>query len=117
MAKFFTTTVETVVVPVPKVPQEFMAAKVAIYTFLNIVEFFLGARFFFRLFLVGVDNGFVGFVYAVSRPFVVPFGGLLPTVLSEGVVLEWPVLIAMVVYALLAYLLVYVFRSVMVPRG
>lgn len=67
----------------------------------------LGLRFLFRLFGANPDNGFANFIYTVSHPFVAPFFGLFnyDENLTTGH-FEVATLVAIVVYALLAWLLV-----------
>lgn len=46
--------------------------------------------------------GFVQFIYSVTDPFYAPFKGIVASPTTEsGNVLAWPILIAMIVYALL----------------
>jgi hypothetical protein len=59
----------------------------------------------FQLIGVNAANGFASFIYGLSAPFVALFASLLqnPTLGGAGV-LEVTTLIAMVVYAILAWL-------------
>ena len=64
---------------------------------------FLGASTF---------SGFTNFIYAISSPFAVPFSGILRTTVSTNLVFEWSTLIAMAVYAIIAYGIVALFQLV-----
>jgi uncharacterized protein YggT (Ycf19 family) len=63
----------------------------------------------FRILLKGLGANaqvpFTSFVYGVSGFFLAPFRGMLPTVASGKLVLEVSALFALVVYALVGYLL------------
>lgn len=77
----------------------------------NIVWFIAGVllvllAFRFVLLLLGAnqDNGFANLVYSITYPFAVPFFGLFGYTLHYGVSqFELSTLVAMVVYALIAY--------------
>ncbi len=64
---------------------------------------FLGASTF---------SGFTNFIYAISGPFALPFAGILGTTVSSNLVFEWSTLIAMAVYAIIAYGIVALFQLV-----
>ncbi|MGZ3667845.1 MAG: hypothetical protein ACXVDA_25550, partial [Ktedonobacterales bacterium] len=48
---------------------------------------------------------FTSLIYTLSWPFIAPFEGVFPTPHSNGSVLELSSLLAVIVYALLAYLI------------
>lgn len=65
------------------------------------LEILLALRWLLRLFGANEENQIARFIYALSRPFVAPFGNLF----SEPVPnLEINTLVAMGIYALLAWL-------------
>jgi ABC-type Na+ efflux pump permease subunit len=76
-----------------------------IYLIFGIIEALIGIRFFLRM--LGANPGvpFTDFIYGVTQPFIAPFIGLFGTPVLEGGVIEWHSLVAIVVYALLAWLL------------
>lgn len=47
-------------------------------------------------------SGFVSLVYIVSNPLALPFSGILRTGASGNSVFDWSIIIAMIVYALIA---------------
>jgi cation transport ATPase len=64
----------------------------------------LAFRFVFALLGANTANGFANFVYTVSYPFVAPFFGILGYTRRYGVSrVELSTLVAMAVYALIAY--------------
>jgi uncharacterized protein YggT (Ycf19 family) len=69
---------------------------------LAVVEVLLVFRLGFRLAEANSNNGFVNFIYDISRPLAAPFQGIV----GNSGNLEWASLIAMVVYAVAALLLI-----------
>lgn len=73
-----------------------------------VLEILIGFRIFLKLIAANPQSGFAAFVYTVTAPFLAPFVGLTSTPAANGSVLEISSVIAMVVYALLFWLAVYV---------
>ncbi len=84
-----------------------------IWSVLGLVEILLGFRFILRLVGANGDSGFGAFMYGITGPFAAPFTGLLPAPESAGMVLEASTLVAMAVYALIFWGIVYVIRIAM----
>jgi uncharacterized protein YggT (Ycf19 family) len=64
----------------------------------------LAFRFVFILLGANPNNGFANFIYSVSYPFAAPFFGLFGYTLKYGISrVELSTLVAMVVYALIAF--------------
>ncbi len=62
----------------------------------------LAIRLVLALIAARSTNGFVEFISAVTGPFYAPFRGIVPSPSVEGgYTLVWPIVIAIVVYALL----------------
>lgn len=78
-----------------------------IYFIEAVILTLLGLRFIFRLLGANPNNGFADFIYTASHPLVAPFFGLFnyDENLASGH-FEVATLVAMVVYALIAWLLV-----------
>ncbi len=78
------------------------------FSFLNIVldaiETLLGLRFFFKLFGADVSNSLIRTLYALTDPIVAPFAGIFRNLASEGLLIEWSTVIAMIVYGFIALL-------------
>jgi uncharacterized protein YggT (Ycf19 family) len=73
---------------------------------LTITETLLLFRFIFRLFGANDGNGFVRFVYDLTAPLVAPFRGIFASPNENGAVFDSAAVLAIVVYAVLAYLVV-----------
>ena len=74
----------------------------------GLLEILLAFRFFLALFGANPANGFANFIYSVSHPFVAPFFGLFNynSTYTSGVSrFEGYTLVAMAVYAVLAWLI------------
>ncbi|MDP9264621.1 MAG: YggT family protein [Chloroflexota bacterium] len=77
-----------------------------IYVVFGFIEVLLAIRFVLRLFGANAQAGFAQLIYGVTGPLVAPFQGLFGTVQAEGSVVESHSLVALVVYALVAWLIV-----------
>ena len=60
------------------------------------------------------EAAFTQFLYGITDPFVAPFQGVFPQPQSHGSVLELSSLLAIIIYALLAYVIV---RVIAYARG
>jgi len=78
-------------------------AKQIIYFIFGVIEALLAVRFI--LFALGANeaSGFVRFIYALSRPFALPFQGIFSEPTLGASVIEWASLVGIIVYALVAY--------------
>jgi uncharacterized protein YggT (Ycf19 family) len=74
-----------------------------IYLIFGILEALIGLRVILKLLAANADAGVVSLIYTVTAPFVALFQGIFPTPQGNGHVLELSSLVALVVYALLAY--------------
>ncbi|MBI3983844.1 YggT family protein [Candidatus Microgenomates bacterium] len=69
------------------------------------VNLFLGLRFLLRLFNANVASDFVAWVYENTQPLLEPFLNIFPnTRLEGGFTIEFSTLFAIVVYALIGFL-------------
>jgi len=84
----------------------------AVWYFLGVIEVLLAFRVILKLLGANTFSGFTSFIYAVSNPFALPFAGILGVTSSANLVLEWSTLIAMAVYAVIAYGIVALFQMV-----
>lgn len=75
--------------------------------FFGVIEVLLGLRFLFRLMGANPRSGFVNMIYSMSAPLVMPFEGIFRQVSTTGMeaaaVFEPSTLVAMVVYAIIAW--------------
>ncbi len=77
-----------------------------VYFLAGVLELLLATRVVLHLIGANADNGFANFIYGLSGPFVALFASLLknPT-LSATAVLEVTTIVAMIAYAIVAWLL------------
>jgi hypothetical protein len=83
-------------------PVEVILARVVSY-FFGVVEVFIALRFVLLLFGANPAAGFVAFIYGVSGVFMVPFNAVFQTQTAAGATFEWSALVALAVYALIAW--------------
>lgn len=83
-----------------------------IWYILGIIEVVLGFRILLKLLGASTFSGFTNFIYSISSPFAMPFAGILGTTVSSNLIFEWSTLIAMAVYAVVAYGIVALFQLV-----
>ena len=81
-------------------------AKQIIYYLLGLIEVLLILRFLLKLFGANAAAGFTAFIYTVSGVFAKPFLFVFGISQAQGSVFEWSTLLAMAVYALVAWLIV-----------
>jgi uncharacterized protein YggT (Ycf19 family) len=77
-----------------------------LYTLLNIVEGLLAIRFLLRFLAANPNNAFVNFIYDITAPLVAPFRNIFAPLVTDGSVLEWSTLVAMLVYAVVGGLII-----------
>ncbi len=77
-----------------------------VYFIFGVIEVLIIIRVVLRLLAANPDAAFTSLIYTLSGPFIAPFEGVFPTPHSSGSVLELSSLLAVIVYALLAYLIV-----------
>lgn len=83
-----------------------------IWYIVGVIEVLLAFRVVLKLLGANTFSGFTNFIYAVSDPFALPFSGIIRTTTNSGFALEWSSLIAMAVYAILAYGVIKLFQIV-----
>ncbi len=77
-----------------------------VYFLFGVLGLLLAVRVVLHLIGANADNGFANFIYGLSEPFVALFASLLKNpVLSTTAVLEVTTLIAMLVYAIAAWII------------
>ncbi|MFW5940882.1 MAG: YggT family protein [Chloroflexota bacterium] len=77
-----------------------------IWLLTGILEFAIGLRVLLKLISANPNAPFVDLVYSVTDLFLWPFLGLTVTPQANGMVLEFSSIIAMIVYAVLAWIIV-----------
>jgi len=81
------------------------------------VEIFVAARFLGKLFGASAQSAFVNFIYQVSSPMVAPFTGIFGDTGTKTNTFETASLVAIVVYAVIAWGLVVLIRILTAPHG
>jgi uncharacterized protein YggT (Ycf19 family) len=108
-----TPTTQPTIVAIPNMPTagavvsrrvNLLKTQQIIYSVLGVMEGLITIRFLLRLFAANPGAGFAQFIYGLTGPLLAPFNGLFATPQFEGSVLETTSIVAMVVYALLAWL-------------
>jgi len=91
---------------VTKSEENFTVRRV-IYYVLGVIEVLLGARLLFRLLGANASGGFISFIYSLTKVLVAPFAFIFSAAVTDGLetkaVLEPGTIIAMVVYAIIAW--------------
>jgi uncharacterized membrane protein len=77
-----------------------------IWLFFGVIEAFIGIRVILKLIAANPANPFANLIYRFTDLFLWPFSGLTVTPQAEGMVLEISSIIAILVYALLAWIIV-----------
>lgn len=81
-----------------------------LWSILGLVEILLGVRFILKLLGANPDSGFGTFIYGITGLLMMPFTGLIPVWEWGGAVFETTTLVAMLVYLLMCWGLVYIDR-------
>ncbi len=76
-----------------------------IYWVFGLIEGLIAIRFVLKALGANPSAGFAEFIYGITGIFVAPFAGLFGTPQAQGSVLELNSIVALVVYALIAWLL------------
>lgn len=78
-----------------------------VYFVFGLLEVLLAFRLVLKLMGASMASGFVGFIYSLTGVFILPFEGIFRRGFSQGIettsVLEPSVIVAIIVYSLLAW--------------
>jgi len=78
-----------------------------VYYILGVIEVLLAFRLIFKLLGANPQSSFVSAIYTVSQAFLIPFNGIFRSAVTKGIeaqsVLEPTTIIAMIVYAIIAW--------------
>lgn len=72
----------------------------------GVLDGLIGLRFFLKLMAANPENPFAQIIYFLTQPFLWLFQGLTRTPSFEGIVIEFYDLIAMAVYAMMAWVII-----------
>jgi hypothetical protein len=108
------------VVVVKKTGQANLRVRRIVYYIFGVLEILLACRFVLKLFGANPNNMFVSFIYSVSHVFLLPFAGIFGTAVAKGavtlVVFEPSTIIAVIVYAVVAWGIVKLIIICSAPR-
>lgn len=93
-------------------PHELVIIHRLVYFVLDVVEGLLALRFILLFAGANPFTGFVNFIYSLTEPLVSPFRGIFPLASTGLGVIDWGTLIAMIVYALLVWIILRLVRLV-----
>lgn len=94
-----------------RAPIEAVIARVVIFVF-GAIEVLIAIRFVLELLAANAASGFVTFIYGFSGVFMTPFNAILGTAKVAGATFEWSALLAIAVYALVAWGIVALIRAI-----
>lgn len=93
--------------PLKRDATSYQTASYIVYFIFGLLDVLLAFRFVFKLLGANPSTGFVDFIYSLSGIFVAPFTGIFSTSVAQGdvttSVFDPATLVAIVVYALLAW--------------
>ena len=75
------------------------------YLIFGVIEGLIAIRFVLKALGANSAAGFAEFIYGITAPLVAPFYGLFGSPAAQGSVLEIYALVALIVYALIAWLI------------
>ena len=103
---------------IKKTNESSFTVKRIIYYILGVLEVLLAIRLMFKLLGANPSSSFVSYVYAISQGLLVPFNAIFRSAATQGIettaILEPGTIIAMVVYALIAWGFV---KLIVIMRG
>ncbi len=92
-----------------------------VYYILGVFEAIFAFRLVFKLLGANPGSTFVSLIYTISGAFLTPFSGIFRSAINEGIetksVLEPTTIIAMIVYALIAYGIVRLIEIYQTPKN
>ena len=94
-----------------RAPIEAVVSRVVMFIF-GVIEVLIGIRFVLKLLGANSEAAFVKLVYGVSNVFVSPFNSIFGTQRVSGATFEWSALVAIAIYALIAWGIVALVRAV-----
>ena len=85
-----------------RAPVEVVMSRLVTYAF-GVVEVLIAIRFVLKLLGANGTAGFVQFIYGLSGIFMAPFDTIFGAQRVSGAVFEWSALVAIAIYALVAW--------------
>ncbi len=93
-----------------RAPAEVVWSRLVYYVF-GVIEVLIAARFVLRLLGANPDTGFVSLIHTASGFFMIPFNAVFKTQTTGGAAFEGSALVALAVYALIAWGIVSLIRA------
>jgi len=104
-----------------KTNENYLKLRKIVYFILGILEILFALRLVFKLLGASHSSAFVSLIYSLSGFFQTPFDYIFRTAIANGIetrsVLEPATIIAMIVYALIAYGIIKLIKIVATPNG
>lgn len=91
-----------------------------VWYILGLLDILLAFRFILKFLGANSSAGFSNFIYTTSYPFAAPFLNVFRATTVQGSIFEWTTLLAMLVYALIAWGIVKIFfmsKTVSTPEA
>ena len=80
-------------------------SRVVMFVF-GVIEALILVRFVLLMLGANIQAGFVQWIYQTSGYFMAPFNAMFGTQTVDGAIIEWSALVAILVYAVVAWLIV-----------
>jgi uncharacterized protein YggT (Ycf19 family) len=84
---------------------------------MTVIGFFIGARIILKFFQANSATPFVSWIYGVSDMFIAPFRGIFPMLDSRVAGIDWSAIVALIMYAILFYVVASLFDALVVRRS
>ena len=101
--------------------EKFIRSRKIVYYILGALEFLLGFRFIFKLLGANPEGTFVSLIYTITGVLLAPFNSIFRAAVNDGIetksVFEPANLIAMAVYALIAYGIIKLIKIYAIPKS
>lgn len=94
-----------------RAPIEAVVSRVVWFVF-GVIEVLIAIRFVLKMLGANSSAGFVRMMYGVSDVLMAPFATIFGTARVSGAVFEWSAIVAIAVYALIAWGIVALIRAV-----
>lgn len=107
---------EAVITETKNVATKSLSVEYLVYFFFGVLEILLVFRLVLKLLGASVASAFVGLIYGITGLFIMPFEGIFRRGYTQGIettsVIEPSTLVALVVYAILAWGIVKLIRII-----
>jgi hypothetical protein len=101
--------------------ENYLKLRKIIYYILGVLEALFAFRLIFKLLGANPESTFVSLIYTISGVFLAPFNVIFSPAVTKGIetqsVLEPATIIAMIVYALIAYGIVRLIKILATPKN